>query len=238
MPNLLDTLIDYSRQVDMANEYIFGLPQSNIIVGAGGIGYWLALLLAMHGTKHLALIDGDQLETSNLNRIPAPPRLVGKLKVNACKAQLRLLRPGINVTCFPAHITLDTLSLIPRIAHNMAGSPIVWDCTDDARIQIELSKLCRNNYAYVKLGYEGWNVGAYRNMANTWLPDNYQPGYTSSKANVMSSCIAAALGIMYYTQGSMRDFEVNLKELVVPLSTPVAGGNNETQEQEEDEDAL
>lgn len=209
--NILEQIISYDRQAEMDIDLNQVQQGTHAIIGCGGIGYWSAVLLAMMGTQHLVLIDGDRIESTNLNRVPAFARYLGKFKVNALKAQLRLLRPGIRVTCIPAHITEDTLLLLGNVSSQVH---VVWDCTDDARIQQKIYSWCRsNNRKYVKLGYEGWKVGMYRHM-NMWLPDDYRPGYTSSKANALSSIIAAALGMMYLGRQNYDDVEIDLKQLV------------------------
>jgi len=212
VPNLLTNLVDYSRQEAMDGELEHIVQnKEHCVIGCGGIGYWVAIYLAMLGTKHLMLVDGDRVESTNLNRIPAPPRLTGKFKVNALKAQIRLLRPGLRITNIPANITEDTLSLMGSMPLNRG---VIWDCTDDARVQLKIFNWCRlNTKQYVKLGYEGWQIGMYRNMS-MWIPDDYRPGYTTSKANVLSSSVIASLGIMYYCRGNMDDINVDLMKLV------------------------
>ena len=215
MPNMIETLVDYSRQAEM-NEDLHHVAQTNthFIIGCGGIGYWKGLLLAMMGAPHIVLIDGDRIEATNLNRVPASPKYTGKFKVNALKAQIRVLRPGTRVTCIPAHITEDTFMLMGEIGAHMGSQSVIWDCTDDARIQQKIYNWCtQNRRKYCKVGYEGFKVGMYRQMS-MWIPDDYRPGYTTTKANALTSIIAAAMGIMYVGRGRMSDVEVDLKTLV------------------------
>jgi tRNA A37 threonylcarbamoyladenosine dehydratase len=185
---------------------------THCIIGCGGIGYWAGLLLAMMGAKHIVLIDGDRIEASNLNRLPAPVRYAGKHKANALKAQIRMLRPSIRITIIPAHLTDDTFPVLEDVM-NYATS-VVWDCTDDARIQQKIFTWCHGHaLRYCKLGYEGWKIGMYRSM-NMWIPDSYRPGYTTTKANALSSIVCAAMGIMYFCRGNREDVEIDLKQLV------------------------
>jgi len=214
VPNIIDTVISYDRQREMdldLNTNTMVTDKQHYIIGCGGIGYWVAINLAMLGAKYLVLVDGDRVETTNLNRIPAPPRMLGKFKVNALKAQLRLLRPSVKVVVLPCNITEDTFSMMGVLPTN---NSVIWDCTDDARIQLKLYTWAKSlAKRYVKLGYEGWKIGMYRNMS-MWIPDGYQPGYTTSSANVLSSSVIAALGIMYYCRNNQNDVNINLKDLV------------------------
>jgi hypothetical protein len=225
--NVLTEAISYDRQREMDLDLNTFVPlYAHIVVGCGGIGYWSAIFLAMMGANHLVLVDGDRVEASNLNRIPAPVRHKGELKVHTLKAQLRLLRPGVRITCLPANITEETLEVLNSIRGHTSG--VIWDCTDDARIQQKISRFCSTTgLQYVKLGYEGWKIGMYRNMQTMWVPDDYQPGYVTSRANVLSSAIVAALGVMYGGRANPDDVELDLKTLVdrvVPVPQPSTEG--------------
>lgn len=207
--NIIEQLVDYSRQSEMTMDLGNLMSRRHVIVGVGGIGYWLGIQLAMLGATTIVLIDADRVEPSNLNRIPVPLRMRGEYKVKALKAQIRMLRPTCHITCLPVHITADTLSMVN------AGSVHVWDCTDDARIQRIISRHAQDQgYGYTKAGYEGWDIGLYNKMEDTWLQDDYAPGYTSSKANVISSMMAAGLAILYAGQYVDTETRINLHNLV------------------------
>lgn len=42
--------------------------QRIVVVGAGGVGSWVATMLARSGVEHLRIIDFDQVSLSSLNR--------------------------------------------------------------------------------------------------------------------------------------------------------------------------
>lgn len=67
------------------------------IAGCGGLGSNVAMMLARSGVVRLLLIDGDRVEPSNLNRQHFFPRHLGEAKATALAAQLRELRPGMQV---------------------------------------------------------------------------------------------------------------------------------------------
>lgn len=207
--NIIEQLVDYSRQSEMQSDLNGILDRRQVIVGVGGIGYWLGIQLAMLGTQNIVLVDADKVEPSNLNRIPVPLRLHGEYKVKALKAQIRMLRPTCHVTCLPVNITEDTLEMI------RVSSAHIWDCTDDARIQRIISRYAQTQgFEYTKAGYEGWDIGLYNKMEDTWLQDDYAPGYTTSKANVISSMMAAGLAILYAGQHRDTETRINLHTLV------------------------
>jgi hypothetical protein len=213
--NSVTDLVDYSRQEammqDMGALTINDNPQ--LIVGCGGVGWWLATFLAMLGATELVLVDGDRLEPTNLNRLPVPLRWRGDLKVHALKKQLRLLRPCIKVTCHPQHLT-DLL--VRPFMEALPSDTMVWDCTDDATIQQALYSYmhsARRTGLYRKSGYDKWTIGAYRNMS-VWLPDDYRPGYTTTHANAVTSALAAAIGIVAQGRGVSHDVNIDIERLV------------------------
>jgi hypothetical protein len=229
------TLVDDSRQEQMAQD--LGLNQeheAHVIIGCGGIGFWLGIMLTMMQARYIVVMDGDTLDNTNLSRIPVPQTWVGINKAVALRKTIRTLRPDTVVTCLTTHINEDTLELLDKFTSNMSGNynhyhnhrittTNIWDTTDDARIQQKISEYVENlrskrsgrvaTVRYRKMGYDGFNIGGYENM-NTWkLPDTYEPGYRTTNANAISSAIAAGLGIFgaYLSAG---DVNVDLRKLI------------------------
>ena len=78
MENIID-VVDYSRQQELNDTMTDKMPidSINMIIGCGGIGFWLGLFLALLGYKNFILIDGDTIDHSNLNRLPVPQTWTG-----------------------------------------------------------------------------------------------------------------------------------------------------------------
>ncbi len=93
---------------------------------------------------------------------------------------------------------------------------MIWDCTDDARIQRKIFKW-REQYGsqveYRKIGYEGFDVGTYVNY-DVWTVPNYQPGYRTSNACAATSALAAVVGFMAQGLGMKHDININVKEVL------------------------
>jgi len=70
-----------------------------LAVGAGGNGTVLDFLVRV-GYRHLALIDFDTVEASNLNRLPFTKDAVGKLKTEAWTEYLRNVNPECHVEAY------------------------------------------------------------------------------------------------------------------------------------------
>ena len=68
------------------------------LAGCGGLGSIMAETLLRLGVRQFTLIDGDQLDASNLNRWQgAGPADVGQLKVEVLARHLRTMAPGVQV---------------------------------------------------------------------------------------------------------------------------------------------
>ena len=69
--------------------------QRIVVVGAGGVGSWVATMLARSGVEHLRIIDFDQVSLSSLNRhAVATLKDVGIPKVDCIKTHLLKLLLG------------------------------------------------------------------------------------------------------------------------------------------------
>ncbi|KAI7885992.1 hypothetical protein K492DRAFT_233726 [Lichtheimia hyalospora FSU 10163] len=111
-----------------------------IIVGAGGVGSWAALMLLRAGVGRIRIIDFDQVTLSSLNRhAVAVLEDVGTPKVTAIKKHFKRIAPFVDVeSCidlFNAE-TADTL---------LSGSPdYVVDAIDNINTKLDLIKYCHD----------------------------------------------------------------------------------------------
>jgi len=222
-------MTDYSRQREIDEELRFSQVTKDsaliTVIGCGGIGFWVGIFYAMMGFKNFMFVDGESLELSNIARIPVPQTWVGINKCIALRKIIHQMRPGCNIRILPTHYSDDTASNIETFMRGTAGHRVwILDTTDDARTQrkIHTQFKTREYITYLKLGYEGFKIGNYRNM-DVWInEETYQPGYRTSMANVITSAISAGLGIFsnslrtdYHTGNrDASDFNLNLYDLL------------------------
>lgn len=225
----MESLVDYSRQAEFDQTLNNIQPnQLNYIIGCGGVGFWLGIILAMQGQQHFVLVDGQRIERTNLNRLPVPPSWLGRNKAIALRKVMRSLRPVTAIRTITEHIEEATISIITdggvqmRVGQKSLRK-VVWDCTDDARIQKKIHaalKLVRG-LQYRKIGYEGFQVGSYQ-AYDVWIPSDYAPGYRTSNACAATSALAAVLGIVTQGLNTSRDVEINIKDMVLATPQPDA----------------
>lgn len=121
-------------------------PVNNVMVmGLGGIGSWMALSLALYGTKELYLIDHDIVEESNLNRTPYRVRDIGRPKVEAMSELIYERRHSIYIYPYKEKIE-NIIDYFKSIRFDY-----IIDCRDNLRD----SNILRKIGNYIKLGYDG-----------------------------------------------------------------------------------
>ena len=102
MEHLINEL--YSRQESICENYS---EKSAIVIGAGGIGNWMALDLALLGVGTLILIDPDKVEVSNLNRTLFKLSDIGRYKTEAVKDLVSERRPDCIIVTINEYFSLE-----------------------------------------------------------------------------------------------------------------------------------
>ncbi len=103
------------------------------VLGVGGLGTWSAWALACCGVGEMWLIDGDEVERSNLNRqIFYTEADLGRPKVKVAAARLRAFNTAMKVTA-----TTRRLESEVELADFIAGADVVIDAADWPAHEIE-----------------------------------------------------------------------------------------------------
>jgi len=141
-------------------EEIASLKNKKIGIIGLSVGQSIALTLAMERTcGELRLADFDEIELSNMNRIKVNIQDLGLNKSIVAARQIAELDPYINVICFTAGITLDTIDefftgagkldilveecdgidikILARIKAKELGIPVVMDTNDKGMLDVE-----------------------------------------------------------------------------------------------------
>ncbi|MCU0917352.1 MAG: HesA/MoeB/ThiF family protein, partial [Planctomycetes bacterium] len=107
----------YSRNIIL--EQIGGAGQEKLlaskvlIVGAGGLGSPAALYLAAAGVGTLGLLDGDEVDLTNLQRqILHHTKDIGKRKVASAKSRVKALNPDVAVRTYDIWARADNIRQI------------------------------------------------------------------------------------------------------------------------------
>ncbi len=143
------------------------LAQSRVlIVGAGGLGVPAALYLNAMGVGQLGLIDGDQVERSNLHRQPIYTEAdLGKLKVDCLSRFLKQQNPKSSIE------VLDTFLHAGNALEILTSYDLIIDATDNLETRYLLDDACL-------MLDKPWIYGALHGFEGQVSVFNYQNGPT------------------------------------------------------------
>lgn len=111
------------------------------VVGIGGVGGYVAVLLARAGIGNLTLIDFDRVDETNINRqIVASQSTIGKLKTEVLKEMIKSINPGCNITIFSERLTETNVKDMIQSEDNY-----VVDCIDSVKDKVALCSYCYFN---------------------------------------------------------------------------------------------
>jgi len=178
----------YDRQ-----ELIGGLrpPPRAVIVGCGGVGSWAGLFLALAGSSRLMLMDGDNIDLTNLNRLPYPASRVGFPKSRALAEMISGLRPNCEVT-HHGH-------LVPEFHTKLLSKTdfdLVLCCTDSLKSRQQAVEWAEGaGVPYLEAGAEAFS-STVTNVPPDWDgPAENEPGYRLVPSFVSSCVISAAVAV-------------------------------------------
>ena len=109
-----------------------------IIFGVGGVGGYVAEMLARTGVGELTLIDFDKVSESNINRqIIALTSTVGKSKVEVMKERILQINPNCKVDAIIEKLSADNICQF-----ELEKFDYVADCIDMVASKVALIDYC------------------------------------------------------------------------------------------------
>ncbi|MDB5556029.1 MAG: UBA/THIF-type binding protein [Rhizobium sp.] len=123
-----------------------------VVVGAGATGSASATLLARAGVGELIIVDGDELEETNLNRVRGYRRDdLGKNKAKTLAAFIKSLGLKVSVSSVDAYLDKS-----PQAIDALSSADVVFGCTDDVAGRDILNQaLYYYGLAYIDMGLTG-----------------------------------------------------------------------------------
>lgn len=115
---------------------------SVLVVGLGGVGSFAAEFLARAGVGHLTIIDGDEVDITNVNRqLPALRSTVGQPKVEVVATRLLDINPQLQLTAINEFLTPE------RMEEIITAQPFhyILDCIDSVSPKIALIKAAKRH---------------------------------------------------------------------------------------------
>lgn len=117
--------------------------QRIVVVGAGGVGSWVATMLVRSGVSKIRIIDFDQVSLSSLNRhAVANLKDVGISKVDCLRDHLLQIAPWVDIDVCNRLWTKDVADEL--IFGNEFEPTFVIDCIDNFDTKLDLLTYCYN----------------------------------------------------------------------------------------------
>jgi adenylyltransferase/sulfurtransferase len=134
-------LLRYSRHILLPEFGVEGqeklLRARVLVVGAGGLGSPAALYLASAGVGSLTLVDGDEVDLTNLQRqILHVTGSVGRAKVDSGRDALAALNPEVQVIARRERLAGA------QLAESIASTDLVLDCSDNFATRHAVNAAC------------------------------------------------------------------------------------------------
>jgi len=133
----------YSRQLMLPAMDFRGqemlLASKVLVVGMGGLGCAAAPYLVASGVGNITLVDGDNIDSSNLQRqILYREEDIGHSKVEQAAASLRRLNAEIVINSLQQRLAAEDLArMVPQFS-------LVLDCTDNLSTRNAINAACVN----------------------------------------------------------------------------------------------
>lgn len=186
----------------LGKDSIARLAEQNIlVVGVGGVGGYAVEMLGRAGIGHMTLVDGDNVEPSNLNRqIAALTTTIGCNKAQVMAERIKQINPGIEVRVIPQFITeedvcrlldsrkftfivdaIDSVGAKCRLITEAFAReiPIISSMGAGARTkasEIHIEKLSRTHH-------DGLSKAVRKRLAGTKIPDRLDVVFSNEQAD-------------------------------------------------------
>lgn len=163
------------------------------VVGAGGLGSPALLYLAAAGVGHIGIVDGDNVDLSNLQRqVIHSTSAVGTPKTLSAKQRIAEINPYVEVVCYNEYLTSDNAEGV------LSQYDFVIEATDHFQSKYLINDVC------CKLGkpFSIGGVQQYGGQTITCVPGSrtYRDVFPEAEDNrECQSC--AALGILGVVPG-------------------------------------
>jgi len=183
-------------------------PSNILLIGAGGIGSWIAFYLAkMKPICNLILVDPDIVETSNLGRTPFTLQDVGCPKVESCARMVVESSPHVHV--FPLKVyfnenvinAVNNIFLLPKEKLGNQKRLTVIDCRDNEFRDYEILegiKLPKKDIELFRVAYDGEYITMDYNPGTT--VSGGAGGYETQPSQVIPSSLAGICALLMILQ--------------------------------------
>ncbi len=194
----------FSRSKILLGDKINNLFASKVIIfGIGGVGGYVAEMLARSGVGDLTLVDYDVVDVSNKNRqIIALDSTIGKSKVEAMRDRISDINSKCKVTIIDSKLTPENLP-----SFNLEEYDYVIDAIDMVASKIALIKYCKDRNIQI---ISAMGAGNRCDIPSFEVTDIYKT-YNDGLAKVM--------------RNNLRKLDIKSHTVVFTKNIPTANGD-------------
>lgn len=200
----------YSRHIILSEVGFEGqlklLGSKVLVIGTGGLGAPAAMFLAAAGVGTIGLVDGDEVDLSNLQRqIIHQTKDVGKLKVLSGKETINEMNPDVKVVTYNTYV--DASNILEII--NDQNYDFIIDGTDNFSAKFLINDAC----VLAKKPFSHAGIIRFDGQLTTYTPDNNTPCYRCifkeppPEGTVPTCREAGVLGVMGGVIGTLQATE-------------------------------
>ncbi|MBQ3120093.1 MAG: HesA/MoeB/ThiF family protein [Peptococcaceae bacterium] len=166
----------YARNIPALSDAECACLQSKkvAVIGCGGLGGYLAELMARIGIGELVIVDGDSFDISNLNRqLLSETDTIGKSKAYTAADRIHRINPDIKVSAFSTMLTAENADAL------ISGCDAVLDGLDNISSRKLLKQACsKAGIPYIFGAISGWVAQAAISMPEDNLLEILYPEHT------------------------------------------------------------
>lgn len=189
------------------------------IVGCGGTGATFAEMLVRSGVRNINLVDGEEINSTNLNRIFSFVLAdADSKKADILKRRLKLIEPKVNVRSFTHHLiseenTLPGNRLAQAVRNCICDADVVFIGTDTNESRIVCENLCRNKEGKMYL-----STGIHVEDGKSLFECNWRPKTPEARKDARGYGPENASYISIVTEATCIAFSMLLHHLKNPES--------------------
>lgn len=215
---MIDTGDIYNRQ----SELELNIPSVVTVIGCGGVGSWVAIFAAMSGVQEIRLFDPDDLDITNLNRLPFCSSRIGDKKVDVLSDYITTIRPDCSVFAYPIVAEPSTYRLI------FERTSYVFECTDSPSNQLRMcNEATKHPCGFIRAGYDGINITVTSTVTG-WMKDEAgnvaeTENYTVAPSWVVPSAVVAALAVAKMEKFYEHEVSASINDIGIAVLGQRAG---------------
>ncbi|CAL2105958.1 ThiF family protein [Tenacibaculum sp. 190524A02b] len=167
--------LQYSRnRIYVKEEEQRLIKKTSILLAGSGLGSVIAECTLRLGFENITIVDGDEVEKSNLNRQNYEANDIGEEKVNAIKRRLLSINPKANITVHNCFIDEE------NVKGFIDGQDIAINALDfTTDIPLKFDKLCQEKGIPVLHPYNlGWGA-----LVAVITPDSLDLSFLNKKSD-------------------------------------------------------